>query len=168
MLGPGGVSPQAVKAVHAELGLNHPLPVRFLIWLGHTLHGQPRVLLRQQHVSVRAELAQYLPVTLEIIVLAMIISLVLAIPGRGLDRLPGRSDGRPDLLGHHLRPPGHPSFVLALLLILVFAVKLHVFPASGWIPFTQNPAENLRYAFLPAFTLALPRWPSSLACCGAT
>jgi len=50
-----------------------------------------------------------------------------------------------------------PSFVLALLLILLFAVKVHFFPASGWVPLTQDPVQNLRSATLPALALALPQ-----------
>jgi peptide/nickel transport system permease protein len=44
-----------------------------------------------------------------------------------------------------------------LLLILVFAVDIHLFPASGWVPLTQNPVQNLRSAFLPSVALALPQ-----------
>jgi peptide/nickel transport system permease protein len=154
MLGPGGISPRAVAAVHAELGLNHPLPVRFLLWLGHCLRGNLGFSYTS-NMPVRAELAQYLPVTLELIALAMIISLLLAIPGGVFTAYRA---GRPtDQISSGLTFVllGIPSFVMALVLILVFAVRLHLFPASGWVPLTQNPAENLHYAFLPAFTLAL-------------
>jgi peptide/nickel transport system permease protein len=154
MLGPSGVSAKAIAAVDAELGLNHSIIVRFWIWLGHVLHGNLGYSYAN-NMSVRTELAQYLPVTLELIVLAMVISLVLAIPGGVFTAYRA---GRPvDQVSSGLTFVliGIPSFVMALLLIYVFAVKFHLFPASGWVPLTQNPAENLRYAFLPAFTLAL-------------
>jgi peptide/nickel transport system permease protein len=50
-----------------------------------------------------------------------------------------------------------PSFVLALLLILVFAVWLRWFPASGWVNFSADPQQNLRHAILPSVALALPQ-----------
>ncbi len=168
MLGVTGITPTALKAVRQELGLNHPLLVRYFIWLGHLLRGNLGFSYAD-NTSVSAMIRSHLPVTAEIIVLAMIISLVLAIPGgvftayragRTVDQI---SSGLTFVL------LGIPSFVMALLLILVFAVKLHVFPASGWIPFTQNPAENLHYAFLPSGRPGpAPGGHLRCACFGAT
>jgi peptide/nickel transport system permease protein len=156
MLGPGGVTPQAIAAVRAELGLNHPLPIRYWLWLEHALRGNLGYSF-VSNVSVRSELTTHLPVTLEIIVLAMVISLVLAVPG-GI--VSAARAGRPiDQVtsGLSFVLLAVPSFVMALLLILLFAVKVHLFPASGWTPLTQNPLQNLRGAFLPSLALALPQ-----------
>jgi peptide/nickel transport system permease protein len=46
-----------------------------------------------------------------------------------------------------------PGFILGLLLILFFAVTLRIFPPGGYIPFTENPAANLRDLLLPMITL---------------
>jgi len=48
MLGPSGITPQALIAVRQELGLDHPLFVRYWIWLSHVARGRPRLLLCQQ------------------------------------------------------------------------------------------------------------------------
>jgi peptide/nickel transport system permease protein len=48
-----------------------------------------------------------------------------------------------------------PSFCTGLLLIVVFAVKLDVLPANGYVSFTESPGENIQYLILPALTLAL-------------
>ena len=50
-----------------------------------------------------------------------------------------------------------PSFVIGIMLILVFAIKLGWLPASGWVAFSDDPVENLKRVILPAFTLALPQ-----------
>jgi len=158
LLGQQAITAKAIVAVDAELGLNHPLPLRFALWLGHTLTGN----LGYSFVtnsSVSSELASRLPVTIEIILLAMVISLVLAIVG-GI--ISAQRAGR--VLDHLLADTSFvllavPTFVMALLLILLFAVRSHVFPASGWVPLTQDPFQNLRYAFLPSLALALPQVP---------
>ncbi len=48
-----------------------------------------------------------------------------------------------------------PVFLMGLLLVYVFSVRLGVFPVTGWVRLTENPASNLRHAFLPVLTLAL-------------
>jgi peptide/nickel transport system permease protein len=158
LLGQQAITATAIAAVNAELGLTHPLPVRFALWLGHALKGN----LGYSFVtssSVSSELAARLPVTIEIIILAMVISLALAIiagvvaaqhAGRLLDNV---------LSGASFVLLAVPTFVMALLLILLLAVHTHVFPASGWVPLTQDPLQNLRYAFLPSLALALPQLP---------
>ncbi len=154
MLGPGGVSPKAIKAVDAELGLNHPFFDRYGIWLGHVLHGNLGYSF-VNNTPVRSELAQGLPVTLEIIMLAMIMSLAIAVPGGIIcAHRAGRVADRV-ISSVSFVLLAVPSFVMALLLILFFAVDVHLFPASGWVPLTQNIGQNLRSAFLPSLALAL-------------
>jgi len=52
-----------------------------------------------------------------------------------------------------------PAFLWAILLIYLFAVHLQLLPASGWVPFAEDPAANMRCFALPALTLALGEWP---------
>jgi peptide/nickel transport system permease protein len=156
MLGQSGVTPQAIAAVRKELGLNRPVLERYWIWLGHVVHGDLGFSYASNE-NVRTMIWSHLPVTLEIIILSMVISLVIAVP---LGVWNGHRAGHVSdqiTAGITFVLLAVPSFVLALLLILVFAVHLHWFPASGWVPLTQNPWENLRSAMLPALALALPQ-----------
>ena len=156
MLGPSGITPQALIAVRQELGLDHPLFVRYWIWLSHVARGNLGFSYANNQ-SVRTMIWSHLPVTLEIIVLAMVISVALAVP-LGIwnaHRAGHLSDQVTAAITFVLLAV--PSFVLALLLILLFAVKVHFFPASGWVPLTQDPVQNLRSATLPALALALPQ-----------
>lgn len=156
LLGQSGSTPQAIKAVTAELGLNHPLVVRYWIWLGHLLRGNLGFSY-SSGASVSSLIASHLPVTAEIIVLAMLMSLVLAIPiGILTAHRAGGATDQVTAAGTFVLL-GIPSFVLALLLILFFAVDVHAFPAAGWVPLTQNLFENLQSAFLPSLALALPQ-----------
>ena len=52
-----------------------------------------------------------------------------------------------------------PTFLSAILLIYFFAVELRWLPATGYVPFAEDPAANLRFMVLPALTLALAEWP---------
>jgi peptide/nickel transport system permease protein len=52
-----------------------------------------------------------------------------------------------------------PAFLSAILLIYLFAVELRWLPATGYVPFAEDPAANLRFMVLPALTLALAEWP---------
>jgi peptide/nickel transport system permease protein len=156
MLGQSGVTPQAIAAVRKELGLNRPVLERYWIWLGHVVHGDLGFSYASNE-NVRSMIWSHLPVTLEIIILSMLISLVIAVP---LGVWNGHRAGHVSdqiTAGITFVLLAVPSFVLALLLILLFAVHLHLFPASGWVPLTQNPWENLRSAMLPALALALPQ-----------
>ena len=156
ILGQSGVTPQALAAVRHQLGLNEPLPVRYIHWLGHVLQGNLGFSFVQQQ-SVSSILKTHLPVTLELVFLSTVISLILAVPIGILSAY--RSGRLTDQVASTLTFVGLavPTFVVALVLVLIFAVDVHVFPASGWVPLTGNPGQNLRSAFLPAFALALPQ-----------
>lgn len=156
ILGQSGVTPQALAAVRHELGLNEPLPLRYLHWLGHVLQGNLGFSFVQEQ-SVSSILRSHLPVTLELVVLATIMSIALAVP---IGILSAYRAGRiSDQVTSTLTFIGLavPTFVVALVLVLILAVDVHVFPASGWVPLTADPVSNLRSAFLPAFSLALPQ-----------
>jgi peptide/nickel transport system permease protein len=49
-----------------------------------------------------------------------------------------------------------PAFIFGVFLVYVFAIRIHIFPASGWTPISQDLQGNLKTVTLPAITLALP------------
>jgi peptide/nickel transport system permease protein len=154
LLGTSGASESALREVRQQLGLNYPIPVQYLHWMGHLLHGN----LGYSYVassSVNSELAAHLPVTLEIVVLAMGISLVVAIPLGTITAYFREKLFDNVITGTTFALLAVPNFVLALLLILVFAVWLRWLPASGWVDFSADPVQNLQHAILPSVALAL-------------
>jgi peptide/nickel transport system permease protein len=154
LLGTSGASESALREVRRQLGLNYPIPIQYLHWMGHLLHGN----LGYSYVassSVKSELAAHLPVTVEIVVLAMAISLLVAIPLGTITAYFREKLFDNVVTGTTFALLAVPNFVLALLLILVFAVWLRWLPASGWVDFSVNPVQNLQHAILPSIALAL-------------
>lgn len=149
-----GATPSQVRALEIKLHLNEPFWVRYGQWLAEAVRGQLGSSLQSEE-PVTSVIAQRLPVTLEIVVLAFVISLVIAVvTGTLAARRPNGVFDRISMLLSMLSLSVAP-YVLALILVLVFAVHLDWFPAIGWTPLTQSLAGNLRSAALPAFTLGL-------------
>jgi peptide/nickel transport system permease protein len=148
-------TPQEVQQLRVQLHLNQPFLTRYGHWLGAAVTGHLGSSLGSGQ-PVTTILAQRLPVTFELIGYAFVISLAIAIPVATLSaRKPG---GVFDavatfvtLIGLSIAP-----YILALLLILVFAVNLALFPALGWTPVSGGLGENLRSLTLPALSLGFP------------
>jgi peptide/nickel transport system permease protein len=153
LLGPTA-TPERTAEVRKRFGLDQPLPVRYLTWMGQVLRGNlGQSILNKQPVTTLVGNA--LRVTLEQIVLAMLfatgIALVVGIVaalwrGTWVDSL---------LMGFALVGTSVPTFWFGLLLVYVFAVQLKLFPPSGFVPFTEDPIANLRSMALPSFALGV-------------
>src|SRR5262249_30748526 len=143
-----------VQQVRHQLGLDKPVLQRYFDWLGDLATGDfGRSSITRQPVS--DAIKERYPGTLEIAFLALVMALVLAIPA-GVYSAYRRGrffDKGANVTGALLIAT--PAFMSGLFLAYLFAVKWRVFPVSGWVPIEDGLAENLRHAFLPAFTLTL-------------
>jgi peptide/nickel transport system permease protein len=152
------LSPQFLANFNAQFGLNHPFLIRYGLWVWHALQGNLG-LSYETHFTVASQIAQRLPVTAEIAVLALLVSLIIAIPvamisavrqGRAIDRV---------TTGVSSVAQATPPFVTAVIFVYLFAVKAGWFPSQGWVPLTQNVGQNLLHAILPVATLVLAITP---------
>lgn len=146
-------TPQTVAALRHQLGLDKPLMTQYLIWLGQAAHGNLGQSI-QLHQPVTQALLQRLPVTAELGLISLVVSVALAIPLGVLAA--SRRNTSVDWLINVLSLGGTaiPNFVLGLVLILFLAVIFRAFPPGGYVPFTQDPLANLRDMILPVITLA--------------
>jgi len=145
-------TPENVAALRLQLGLDRPLYVQFGLWLNQAVHGNLGESI-SLHQPVLQAIVQRLPVTLELGVAALLFSLALAVP-LGIAAATRRSSRRDWLLNvGSLLGTTIPAFVLGLLLILVFAVLLRMFPPGGYVPFAEDPLGNLRDLILPMLAL---------------
>ena len=129
----GGITPsrEAVQALRAELGLDAPLPVRYISWAGRAVRGDLGDSYRTGN-SIGAELVRRLPATLFLAASSLGMAIVVGIPLGVLAALYRGSwlDTASRILA--LLGAAVPSYVLALLLMLFFAVWLDWLPAIGY------------------------------------
>src|SRR3954465_15478995 len=151
-------TPETVAALRRDLGLDQPIWWRYLSWLGHVLQGDFGRSFRTGETGLQA-VAERLPVSIELMLLAEIIGLAIGVPlaiacavkaGGTFDRF---------MTGTAFGMLSVPPFLSAILLIYLFAVELRWLPATGYIPFEEDPIGNLRSLVLPALTLAFAEWP---------
>ena len=141
------------KCTH-QLHLDRPIPVQYVDWLRQSFTGN----LGQSYLNeepVSTAIHQALPITLELMVYSQIIAILIALP---LGIYGGyRPNTRLDRVSTTAAfgMLSIPSYVLAVLFVYAFAVKIHAFPATGYTHLTANFAQNLRSLFLPSLTLAL-------------
>ena len=154
ILGPNATT-QNVATVNKELGLNKPLWQQYFIWMGHVLQGN----LGQSfttHQSTTSIISESFPIDLELIIFSQIIAFAIAFP------MAMRAARRPNKLfdqasnGTTFALLALPPFVIAPVLVLVFAVHWHVFPGpASYVPLTQNFWSNIHTMLLPSIVLAL-------------
>jgi len=151
-------TPEKVAALRHDMGLDQPIWWRYVSWLGHVIEGDFGRSFRTGQTVLQA-VAERLPVSFELMLLAEFGALVIGIPlaiacavrsGSAFDRF---------MTGTAFGMLSVPAFLSAILLIYLFAVELRWLPATGYVPFAEDPVGNLRCFVLPALTLALGEWP---------
>lgn len=144
--------PHALQALRRELGLDRPIVEQFLRWLWRLLQGDFGRSLRS-HQPVLEAIGERLPVAIELTVLAMLISLSIALPAGVISAL--RRNSVLDVLSTMTALTGVsiPNFFLGILLIVAFAQELQWLPSSGYVSPQESLALNLKTMLLPAVTL---------------
>ncbi|MCC7372652.1 MAG: ABC transporter permease [Chloroflexi bacterium] len=142
------------EAKRAELGLDRPLPIQYLDWLGKTARGDLGTSTRDRQPVVQG-LRERLPVTLQLAGLSLLLAIVIAIPAGVISALKPNSGW--DIASSLIAFGGIaiPNFWFGILLIYFFAVYLKWLPPSGFVPFSEDPVQNLTRLLMPAFTLGL-------------
>ena len=148
-------TPAQVHQLELQLGLDKPAWLRYGDWLGGVVTGNLGKSIASGQ-SVTAIIGLRLPVTLELVVYALVVSLALAVPVALLAA--HRPGGLADRLSMGISMAGLSvaNYVLALVLVIVLAVYLPVFPAIGFVPLGEDVGANLRSLTLPALAIGLP------------
>lgn len=151
-------TPERVAAVRSQLGLDKPLPVRYIHWLGNVLSGDFGTSIHSGQATMDIILSR-LPVTLELLLLTQAVALGLAIPlGIWSAYRKGSAVDTATLTGS-LALLSTPSFVVGLFLIFIFALQLQWLPATGHVPISEGVGGNLKSFVLPVLALALIEVP---------
>jgi len=157
MLAGSRATPKMIAEIRHQYGLDRAFPVRYWSWLTGVLHGNFGISL-QFHQSVSSLLAPRIATTLDLVAFA---SLIIFVLGLGLGLLPSALP-RLNVLVTVIASAGIaiPTFVAALILVEIFALRLGWFPAVG--AGTGGFGSQIRHLTLPAFALAFS-WAAYVA-----
>ena len=149
-------SPEVVEQLREELGLNDPLIVQYFTWLGNLLHGDFGYSITDG-TSIASTRAVRMPYTLELAGYSLVLS---AIIGIGIGIISAiRQNGIIDYIGRVLAVLGQavPQFLVGIILIQIFSIKLGIFPAANRVsPDATNAfVDAFMHLFLPVTTLTI-------------
>lgn len=153
LLGVGqDITPEHRQQIVAQYGLDKSVPMQYLTWLGNVLTGDFGNSLKSGN-AVSSEILSRLPVTLELAVLATVVSLLLAIPAGIISAL---------YRGHWIDTVlrlvaliglSVPNFLIATMLVLFVSTQWKILPTTGFVPITDGLGANLRSLVLPVISL---------------
>jgi peptide/nickel transport system permease protein len=145
-------TPETAAELRKNLGLDQPVHVRYLHWIGNVLQGDFGESIRTGK-PVLEEIISRFPATLQLTLFSLIISLLIAIPIGTLSAIYRNSKW--NIIGSTVALLGisMPGFWLGTMLILFLSLFLKVVPPGGYIPFSEDPIGNLKLMLMPAFTL---------------
>lgn len=150
----GGVSDQVVETVEEEYGLNEPLIDQYLIYMGNLIHGDLGVSYQEPDTTVAEIIGRTWPVTLSLGLAALLAAVVLG-TGLGILRAVSKSRiVREGILAGGMLAAGIPNFAVAILLLLVFSVKLGWFPSAGLLTPAHYVLPVISQALYPAAVIS--------------
>jgi len=141
-----------LEEIREKYGLDAPLPVQYLRWLGLAVTGDLGESIRTR-TPVMSMVAGKLPITAELACLSLLVAVAIAIPAGVVAAV--RRNTAWDVLasGVSLCGVSIPNFWLGIMLILLVSVRLGWLPASGFVPIAEDPVGNLKRMVMPALVL---------------
>jgi peptide/nickel transport system permease protein len=145
-------NPQVIATLRLKYHLDEPVPVQYALWVKDILHGDLGASLRTD-VPVTKLIAQKLPVTLQLAVMAMIFAIGIGMP---LGVLSAANKGKALDYGANilaLTGMSIPNFWLGIILIFLVSVKWQLLPSSGYVSPTEDFWLSIKTMLMPAFVL---------------
>lgn len=155
MLGEG-YTPQMEQALRQRLGLDQPLPVQYVTWIGRSLVGDLGTSIRTSQ-PVSQMIAERFTATFTLAVLALLLALLLAIPIGVLSAANRNSPVDYIAMAGAILGLSVPNFVLAIVLILVLAVNFQLVPTTGYANLWEQPGKALPLYVMPVIALGVAR-----------
>ena len=154
------------EELRKEYGFDKPIMVQYLVWLGKLVQGDWGVSILSSR-AVLNDVLMRLPITVELVVLAMIVALVIAVPAGIIAAVRQNTWGDYTAMSTAMIGISVPDFFLGVLLLLVFSIAMDGFlPSSGWVylPGTcpsvvceESVWGNLKHVLMPAIALGVGR-----------
>ncbi len=152
LAGEEGANQQLLAQIRSELWLDRPLPVQYVHWMGNVLQGNLGFSWRIRQ-PVSQLIAQKLPVTLQLGIMAFAIAILIGVP-TGIIAAVYRNRFL-DYLANAIGLAGlsTPTFWLGIMLILLVSVDLGWLPPSGYVSLAEDWRQSLATTIMPAFVL---------------
>ncbi|XVQ15025.1 ABC transporter permease [Spirillospora sp. CA-255316] len=146
-------TPEAVRAMKAQMGLDRPVLVQYLDWLSGAVRGDFGVSYFTSEPVVEAVTSR-LAVTLSIVVVALLVTVAISV---ALGVLAASRGGAVDRIAQGASLIGYlvPNLLVAIILVVVLAINLHLLPATGYTPFTENPGRWAATITIPVIALVV-------------
>lgn len=147
-------TPAQLAELRHTLGLDRPVLVQYLVWLGRLLHGDLGDLLVNGFPVARL-IGQRVPVALELTLGAVLVALLIGVPAGIAVGVRPRGWLARGIDTFNATAIAVPVFWLGLLLQIIVAIKLGWLPAGGYVALAVDPVKNLRAMALPCITLGV-------------
>ena len=146
-------TPEQLAAQKAAMGLDRPLVTQYLDWLSHAVRGDFGASYFTSE-PVRTAITARLGVTLSIVVVALLLTCVFSIM---LGVTAATRGGAVDRIAQGASMVGYliPNLLIAIALVYVLAIKLHIFPATGYTPFAESPGRWAASIAIPVVALMM-------------
>jgi len=143
-----------IDTIRDQLGLNQPFLVQYWHWLTHALNGNLGTSLNTRQ-SVTSAIGKALPTTLQLVIGGLLVAAVFGTAAGVVSAR--RANTTTDAVVSSLSSTGAaiPSFWLGLVLVSLFALGTHWFPATGFVGITSNPGQALKDLVLPSIALGV-------------
>ncbi len=135
-----------------QLGLDKPIPVHYAIWISHAIQGNFGDSTHTRR-PVMDELKQRLPVTLQVGALALVFSLVIAVPAGVASAVWRNSLIDRVVTLVTVAGVAIPDFWFGIMLILLFSLQLHWLAPVGFVYIYNDPIEAIKLSIMPTFVL---------------
>ncbi len=149
-------TPEKVAALQAELGLDQPMPVRYLVWLRDFFFGDMGTSY-SYNMSVGSMLAGKLPITLTLTVMSFLMIVAGAVP---LGIYTAKYKDKPVTKVIHVLNQitmSIPPFFMGILFTYLFGIVIHLFTPGGYVSYTSSIGGFIGYLFFPAVAIAIPK-----------
>ena len=152
-------TPDQALLLNRQMGLDKPLHIQYVVWLGNVLRGDlGESLLTAFPISKMISLKA--PASIQLAVASIVVALLIAVPTGTI------SGFRPNSWFSWVASVFNavfyavPTFWMGILLAMLFGLKLRWLPPSGYVPFSEDPARFFRFLILPALTIGI--WVSTM------
>jgi peptide/nickel transport system permease protein len=149
-------TPETLQTLRRQLGLDRPVIVQYLSYMKHLAMGDLGRSISYD-IPIRSLIFSRLQVTVPLAILSMVFAILISIPMGIYSSLHRNRAGDYGIMMFSQIGLAVPAFWAGILLILLFAVTLHWFPAGGFQPWLGDPWKALKSLLLPALSLGLVR-----------